>query len=318
MKLNPILPVWIVTIILILCIGILSYRLYKKETSLQNKVFSILRIALITLLVFFLNLRIMKPTYTRDALLKNIDVLFVVDNTISMYAEENNKIRMDRVKDDTRRIMDELDGGNFALIRFDNKSQILSPFTQDKRNISDALEVISYPDSYYAKGSSLNTPYEDMAKLLESSNKKDNKMTILFFISDGEITDNSTLTTYNELNNLVDGGAVLGYGSEEGGTMTMKNLFSYNIIDPTTGEDAVSKIDKETLDELGSMLHLPVYYMQEDNNLEPLLRKIINNSSSYIGSTNTVDYDDIYFYFAYPLIALLLLEIYLYFRKGKI
>ena len=318
MKINPILPVWIVTIILILCIGILSYRIYKKETSLQNKVFSILRVSLITILVFLLNLRVMKPTYTRDALLKNIDVLFVVDNTISMYAEENGRVRMDRVQNDTKKIMDELDGGNFALIRFDNKSQILSPFTQDKRNISDALQVISSPDSYYATGSSLNTPYDDMKKLLESSNKKENRMTILFFISDGEITDGSSLTNYGELKNMVDGGAVLGYGTESGGTMTMKDLFSYNIIDPTTGEDAVSRIDKETLDELGSQFSLPVYYMQEDNNLEPLLRKIINNSSSYIGSTNTVDYDDIYFYFAYPLIALLLLEIYLYFRKGKI
>ena len=318
MKINPILPVWIVTIILILSIGILSYRIYKKDITTQHKILSILRVSLITILVFFLNLRVMKPTYTRDALLKNIDVLFVVDNTISMYAEEDNKKRMDRVKKDTKLIMDELDGGNFALIRFDNSSQILSPFTQDQRNISDALEVISYPDSSYATGSSLNTPYDDMKKLLESSNKKEDRMTVLFFISDGEITDGSVLTNYNELKDMVDAGAVLGYGTEEGGTMTVGDYHSFTLIDYSTGEDAISIIDKATLNELASKFNIPVYYMQENNSLDGLLKKIINNSSSYIGSTNTVDYDDIYFYFAYPLIALLLLEVYLYFRKGKI
>ncbi len=319
MKMNPILPVWIVLIILIIAISLFAYRLYKKEAKTKSKIFSFLRVLLITILVFFLNLRLMKPTYTKDALLKNIDVLFVVDNTISMYAkDDNSKTRMNYVQKDCEYIMDYLDGGNFALIRFDNKSQILSPFTQDQRNINDALAVITYPDVYYASGSSLNVAYDDMKSLLESSNKKENRMTIIFFISDGEITDGSSLISFKELSKYIDGGAVLGYGSEEGGKMSVGTYYEYFLTDPTTGEDAISKIDKDTLSSISLDLDVPTFFMHARPSLEPLLKRIVNESSSYIGSTNAIDYDDIYYYFAYPLIALLGLELYLFFRKGKI
>lgn len=318
MNANPILPIWLFILLLIIGIGLFSYRLFYKKDYSSEKLFSLLRVLLISLLAFLLNLRIMKPSYTRDALLKNIDVLFVVDNTISMYAHDDNKTRMQYVEKDCKKIMDELDGGNFALIRFDNKSQILSPFTQDQRNITDALSIITYPDVAYASGSSLNTPYEDMETLLLSSNKKDNRMTVLFFISDGEITDGSTLISYAGLSKYIDGGAVLGYGSEKGGTMKVGTFYSYNLIDPETGEDALSKIDKNNLNTIASDLNVPAYFMNEKNNLDSTLKRIVSDSSSYVGTTNATDYEDIYYYFAYPLIGLLAYEMFIYFRKGQV
>lgn len=318
MKINPVIPVWILLIILIALIGLFSYRLYKLNIDNKKKIYPFIRILIITILIFLINLRIMRPTYTKDALLKNIDVLFVVDNTISMYAEDNNReTRMENVQKDAEHIMDMLEGGNFALIRFDNKSQILSPFTQDKRNILDALTVITFPDVSYASGTSLNIAYDDMQTLLQSSNQKDNKMTILFFISDGEITDDSTLISFKDLATYIDGGAVLGYGSEEGGKMLVgDSYFSYYLQDNTSYEDAISKIDKANLKQIADDLGLPVFFMNDNPNIDSLLNTIISDSSTYIGATNTIDYEDTYYFYTYPLIALLVLEIYLYFRKG--
>ena len=209
-------PTGFALVLIFILLFLFAYWVHTIFSSLSNKkekYISLLRSTIITLLAILVCLRPMRPTYTSDALLKNVDVLFVLDNTISMYATENKQIRMQRVAKDCQYIMHQLSGSNFAMIRFDNTSQILSPFTQDERNITDILSVITYPDTYYASGSSLNTPYKDMESLLISSHKKENRMTVVFFLSDGEITDDSKLMSYQELARYIDHGAVLGYGT---------------------------------------------------------------------------------------------------------
>ena len=166
-----------------------------KDTKLWKKILGILRITIIVVLALIVNLRIMDKKYDAQVEMKNLDVLFVVDTTISMWAEDydGKDPRMEGVLEDTEYIIDELSGSNFGLIRFDNRSQILAPFTQDHETVKDAFSTIKQPDVYYAKGSSLNKCYDEMKELLESSNMKEDRLTIVFFISDGEITDGSEL-----------------------------------------------------------------------------------------------------------------------------
>ena len=73
-------------------------------------------------------------------------------------------------------------------------------------------------DDLYAKGSSLNIPYNTIIDYLKKSKEKNNT-NILFFISDGEITNNDKLRNYHDVGRFIDDGAVLGYGSNKGGYM---------------------------------------------------------------------------------------------------
>ena len=223
---QPVIPVKILLPVLLAAEGILVYRIVRMRGKSLAKLLSILRLTAILSLFFVINLRIMREQTGMDVEMKNTDVLFVTDTTISMWAQDysGSNPRMDGVQADIRYIMQELYGGRFALIRFDNRSQILAPFTQDADTVADALETIKAPDRYYANGSSLNTPYEDMEKLLRSSEKKEDRKTYLFFISDGEITDDSVLRSFSDLSGLLDGGAVLGYGTEAGGRMAESRL----------------------------------------------------------------------------------------------
>ena len=63
------------------------------------------------------NLRIMEKKYNATIEMKNLDVLFVVDTTISMWAEDYNgkNPRMEGVQADAEYIIDELSGSNFGL-----------------------------------------------------------------------------------------------------------------------------------------------------------------------------------------------------------
>ena len=91
---------------------------------------------------------------------------------------------------------------------------------------NEAIEIIEPIDETYAKGTTLNTPIETIISSLKSAEKKEDRIKILFFISDGEITDESTLQSYKEIKQYISNGAILGYGTSTGGNMKVKDKYS--------------------------------------------------------------------------------------------
>lgn len=277
-----------------------------------------MRILGIVAFAFLLNLRIQRPVPDRDAEFRNIDVLFVLDDTLSMYAKDgrDGKTRMADAVSDCQHIISRLGGESFGLIKFDNQSLILAPFTQDADNVNDAFLAVQQPDSYYAQGTSLNVPYEDMEELLLSSSKKEDRKCFVFFLSDGEITDGTSLSSYAALARYVDGGAVLGYGTAAGGKMT--DGYGYPIRDPETYAEAVSRIDETSLRQLASDLGVDYIAQTQQSNVDAELRMIEASAESIRGNGRTVIYEDTYYYFAVPLFLLLVWELVLLIRERRL
>ena len=316
---DPIIPIVILIPILGICFVLYIFAVLKNKSGVPGKVLRILRVALIIALVFMINLRIMTKKYNVDVELKNIDVLFVVDTTISMWAEDydGTKQRMTAVQNDCQYIMDSLAGSNFSLIKFDNRSQILAPFTQDTKNVSDAFSTIKAPDRYYARGSSMNAAYDDMLDMLKSSDKKEGRLTVVFFISDGEVTNGDTVKSFADLAEYIDGGAVLGYGTDRGGKMYDSGSYSY-IRDPETGRDAYSIIDEELLCKMAQEMHIDYIHMDNQAKIEYLVDAIKSGSVMQLANSDNVSYEDTYFYYVPFLAALLVIEMILIIRRGRI
>jgi len=163
---NPIIPIWIMAIICVLVVFIRR----------KNK-YSFIRQIIICILLFLINLRFMIPNGEVMIRGNNLDVLFVIDNTISMIAEDygKNEQRITAVKRDAEYIMEELAGAKFSVITFSNSSQILMPFSKDANMARDSISTISVMDELYAKGSSLNIAKDDILKMLKKSEAKDRK-----------------------------------------------------------------------------------------------------------------------------------------------
>lgn len=315
---KPIIPVFVALPVLLIILCLYVVVIVKRHTRIRYKILGVLRIAAIIILAFITNLRPMTKRYNATIEMKNLDVLFVVDTTMSMWAEDynGNHKRMDGVIDTAEDIIDELSGSNFGLIRFDNYAQVLCPFTQDHETVKDAFSTIKMPDKYYAKGTSLNTSYGEMKGLLESSSTKEERQTILFFISDGEITDNSELMSFKVLEPLVDAGAVLGYGTEKGGRMSTGS-FSY-IQDGETGQDAISVIDEKNLKTIADELQIDYIHMKSRDNVRYLVESIKNGSSLTMEKSDSVSYEDTYFMYVIPLLILLVIEMGLFIRRGHL
>ena len=251
----------------------------------------------------------------------NLDVAFVVDTTISMWAEDHKGgTRIDGVRKDIRSIMEALPGSSFSLITFDNGAQILTPFSQDIIAVEDMLDDLSMPSYSTSQGSSLNTSYEALHMMVESAARKGkDRKTVVFMFSDGETTNGSTLQSFKDLGRLIDNGAVLGYGTENGGAMYYPGR-GY-IRNNTNGEKARSRIDETTLRQIAD--DLSVSYINETadsgTSLAGRLRSVQMMSREAAFSSGLREgYTETYHYFAMFVEFLLLIWLFLTIFRGGV
>ena len=251
----------------------------------------------------------------------NLDVAFVVDTTISMWAEDHKGgTRIDGVRSDIRTIMEALPGSSFSLITFDNGAQILTPYTQDIIAVEDMLDDLSMPSYATSQGSSLNTSYEALHMMVESAARKEGeRKTVVFLFSDGETTNGAELTSFKDLGKLIDSGAVLGYGTQSGGAMYYPGR-GY-IRNNTDGEPARSRIDETALRQISGDLSVPYINETEDigTNLAGRLRSVkLMSRQAAFSAGNREGYIETYHYFAMFVEALLLIWLYLTIYRGGV
>lgn len=311
MIINPIIPIWLLAII---CVIIFVIRIKEKWGRVRQFI--------IAGLIFAIGLRPMIPDGSVKTTESNLDIIIVVDNTLSMYANDyvDGQTRKDGVIKDCEYITNEIVGARYSVISFNNMSQIIVPFTTDIDMVNAAMETMPAMDPWYAQGSSLNTPKDDFLKQLKRSKEADgDRKTVVFFLSDGEITSDEKLESYAELSEYIDLGVVVGYGTKKGGTMTVQDIYTgkfENVVDNSTGEDAISVYDEENLKAIAS--DLGIEYVYQDGKTQ--LKDIVNDANEimdYVSVEEKEGSSDIYYYFAIPLLLMLLLEWYLFERNKK-
>ncbi len=263
-----------------------------------------------------------RPKYhssSTDIITSNLDVALVVDTTISMWAEDHGKgTRMDGVKKDIDRIMNKLPGSSFSLIRFDNGAEILTPYTQDINLIHEILDEFHMPAYSTATGSSPNTAHEAMKAVLQSAAaRQGNRRTIVFFFSDGETTDGSSLMSFADLSGMINDGAVMGYGTEKGGRMYYPGR-GY-ITDTSRGTDARSVMDEDALRQIAE--DLDIAYVNRTSGpahaFEGKLESVrLMSRDAAVSDENAPSDKETYHYFAMLIAVLLLAWLFLTIYRG--
>jgi Ca-activated chloride channel family protein len=314
---HPILPVGVIVAMDIVG-GFYMVRILARRQNILPKLSAFARILLITILTAFITARPMLEKRDAEVMLKNLDILFVVDTTFSMNAadSEPRRTRLNAALDDLRTFTRNLSGSNFALIQFDNRSRVLSPFTQDISTVTGLAENITTPKYYDGNGTAVGDSIKDMASLLRSSRKKDKRKTIVFFMSDGEDTRSSD-ANFSELKGLIDGGAVIGYGTSQGARM--KDGYSGYVYDYETHEDAITRLDEQNLKQIADAMGIDYVYSNGKNNLDFTIAKISRYARMVSGiDHNYISYQDLYYYLSFPLAILLLFEFMAFLYRGRL
>lgn len=208
----------------------------------------------------------------------NLNVYFVVDTTSSIIAEDygDGRPRIEGVQRDIAAIASALPGARYSVVTFDQAARVRLPLTTDTTALEAALVTLLPEASEVSRGSSVTEANNRLRTLLEQADARyPDRGRVVFYLGDGEQTAVGDPPPFTVPRTLINGGAVLGYGTVDGGRMkTTRSRFDSTttyIKDPTTGEDARSVISEETLEAIAAQLGLPYLHREAGDPIDPVV-----------------------------------------------
>lgn len=201
----------------------------------------------------------------------NLEVYLAVDLTGSMVAEDydGSQPRLAGVRADIEELTSRLAGSRFSVISYTSVTARQLPLTTDARAVRSWVETARQEITNYSAGSAIDRPVAALKRALSAAKERNPaNVRVLYVLTDGESTrgegvpgETGSAAAFAELAPLIDGGAVLGYGTTTGGKMreydgTSRKDAPY-IKDPNSGGDAISRLDEKALSEAANALGVP-------------------------------------------------------------
>lgn len=330
MTLEPMFPIALIALVSVAAVALGVIVMMRSQGGARRD--WALRIAMILLMALIaLRPGIGSAGGSGAAASAGLEVYFVVDTTSSMAAEDwtdddgqplldtdgTPMTRLDAARDDIAAISDSLVGAQFSLVTFDSVPVQRVPLTSDATALVSAAEVMTQEVTFYSRGSSIDAPLAFMTEVLtEAQDAHPNRQRVIFYLGDGEQTKDGAPSSFAPLAGLTGGGAVLGYGTEDGGLMRAFDGFSRDdipgspayILDPSTGLPAESVIDEDNLAAVASQLGVRYLQRTPDEGIDRAVAGIDVGSVTVRpgGGGGRVEF---YWLFALPIAAIALREV---------
>lgn len=208
-----------------------------------------------------------------------LEVLLVVDETVSMSALDHAGVRsrLEGVRDDLTEITGALPNARFAVLTFGRTAQLELPFTSDPDAVDAAVEGMAREPLLAGRGSTMDKPLRLMRRVLTRAAEQHPERTrVVVFASDGENTAAGVRQrSFAGLADVVDAGAVFGYGTAKGGLMPTGGEPPWTFVrDLSTGKDAVSRMDGANLERIADQLGLDYAHRTSSGGLEKWARAL--------------------------------------------
>lgn len=306
-------PTLILLAVVVLSLCIAGYILATREKQLrpagkENPVITWIRRFLISALMVF---TLAGPAIQAEEIEvnSNIEIVFAIDRTGSMAAEDlsDGRTRIDAVKDDISALLDATAGSRYAVVTWDSTTRVELPFTTDGSAARSLADVLHQEITEFSTGSSSTRPVNTLYDLLTSAaEQRPENIRYLIVMSDGESTDSNATyeASWSELAPLIDGGAVLGYGTEQGGPMRvfvpgqgLSGTTEQYMTDPSApagaptneaGEPlAISRIDADSLKQISDELGLELLINPSGSEIATLGSGLMDQAESLPDRTGT-------------------------------
>jgi Ca-activated chloride channel family protein len=243
---------------------------------------------------------------------KGIDVVIALDVSKSMLAQDVQPSRLERAKQLTINLMNQMPNDRIGLVLFAGKAYLQMPLTSD--HAAAKLFVASAgPGSVPKQGTVLS---EAMRMSAAAFNNKEKRFKSVVLISDGEDHDAEALQTAAA---LAEQGVMLntiGIGSPEGTTIT----------EPITGETkkdesgnpVISGLNEELLRQTAAATNGIYRRLQSsDETIAALLNQFSQIEKKSYGDSSLLDYKNFFQWFAAAMLVLLLAEFFISEVKPK-
>ncbi len=234
---------------------------------------------------------------------KGVDILILLDVSKSMLAQDLKPNRLERARQLTSLLIDELADNRIGLIWFAGRAYLQMPLTTDVGAAKMYLQNAG-PDAVPTQGTVTG---EALRLAGNAFNNKDKKFKALVLISDGEDHDPEALKTAKA---LAASGVMIntvGVGSAEGTT----------IIDPATneakrdaeGNTVISRLNETELRDLAQAGNGVYVYLQDPAAAAATIRnQLAGIEKKELDDDSAAQYETYFYYLVALALGLLLLE----------
>lgn len=267
---------------------------------------------LMLLACFVMLLRPGVPGGATQTLATDTDIVLAVDTTASIAAEDwdGDAQRLDGVRADVQAIVDEYPGARFALITFDASAELRLPLTTDTTALISSLEILEPEVTSQSQGSSIGIANQMLEETLaNAADSAPDRSRMVFYLGDGEQTVSSDPESFSGSSEYIDGGAVFGYGTAEGGPMkvTSGGFDAGDEYIEYQGQQAMSVIDEANLQTIADELGVELELRSADTSIE--LPEAPTTTTNYTEAGSVGNVIELYWVFALIMVALLGFEV---------
>lgn len=272
---------------------------------------SILRSTLLLASVLGLIIALARPQWNaqeRTLTREGRDVVFVVDVSRSMLAEDLKPNRLERVRYWIRDMVDGIEGDRVGLVAFSGGSVIKCPLTLDYTFFAMAVNELG-PGTVGRGGTMIGDALR--RAINEVFDKSEGRFRDIILITDGEDQDSfpveaAQLARQNKIRIIA-----LGVGSEVGARIPISDDSGSGGYIRYQGQDVRSRLESEQLARIAMNSHRGVYLKVGAGNidLEQVYKDLIGAAQgSAIEDATVIEYQEMFQWFIGAALALLCLE----------
>lgn len=260
---------------------------------------------------FFLSIGLIAPkigTSLTEVKRQGINLILMLDTSLSMKAEDVKPTRLDRAKYECSQLINTLRGDRVGLVAFAGVSYLQSPLTLDYSAAKMFLDVID-TDLIPSQGTAIGDAIETGLKAFNSDEKK-HKAIVIF--SDGEDHLGKATEAARE---AADEGVVIytvGVGTVSGAPIPLNSSGKQTFKRDRQGRVVTTKLDPEILQEIAMMTGGKYYQLGEGGySSKKLYSDIFQLDRTELASHQYSRYEERYQYFLALALFFFIAEIFI-------
>ena len=278
------------------------------------------KLMMILLALTCLGLAVARPqigTHAVPVKAEGIDLVFALDTSLSMLAEDIKPNRLTRAKHEMSALMDKLRGDRVGIVIFSGASFIQCPLTFDYSAAKMFLDSVN-TNSISVPGTVLESAIQTALRAFENS--PPNSAKVIVALTDGESHDGDALKAAEDAEKAGVKIYAIGIGSEKGELIPLRdeqgNLSGYK--KDRDGNVVMTKLDQLTLEKIAALTDGQFYHVSSGGiELEKIYGEIANMAKTERETQLVMRYEEQYQYFVGAALLLLAAELLVSERKRE-
>ncbi len=291
-------------------------KLLKKLSPERSLFKPILKIFVLSLAIFFLVVALVNPkmgTKLETVKREGVDLVFAIDVSKSMLAEDIAPNRMEKSKQLVTQIINNLGSDRIGIIAYAGSAYPQLPITTDYSSAKLFLSQMN-TNMLSSQGTAISEAIE-LAKTYYNDEEQTNR--VLFIVSDGEDHVGEFSNIAEQANEEGIRIFTIGVGDINGGPIPLKrNGIVQSYKKDQDGNTVITKLDEQTLKDIAAEANGEYIYGKNTSEVTEKVKEILNGmNKKEFEAKQFADFKDQFQWFLGAGLLLLFLDIFLLDRK---